>query len=368
MQRSFLDEMKAARDAALTGQGDNRRRAGIVGGDVPPELVLACGLHPVRLASRPGHGYELGQRYLAGGADEKAKILFQMIVEGSFGDLDCIVFSHACETYVRVFYALREFMRLYPGQAARVPPLHFLDLLHGSADSTRTYNMVRARQLIAALGGCDDGALREALALYERHRAAWREIDLLRRQGRISGCDTLLAAAASDVMEPVQYGVLIWSLVGQWRSNPVCTGKKVLVTGSAHDHAGYYELIERHGLRVVGEDHDRAARFVFHTSDNEVHDPLAAIIDRFQRSPVRSAKFPASERARQTAARAREQRIAGVLCLVRAGDPAARWDVPDQQEALGELPFLLLDDLPYDPVPQLIDERIETWAAGLRHG
>ncbi|RYY43974.1 MAG: 2-hydroxyacyl-CoA dehydratase, partial [Sphingomonadales bacterium] len=328
------------------GSGDERR-AGVIGADVPVELVEACGWRPVRLAGAPGLATPDGSRYIGGGGDADVRSMFQQLLDGGYGAMAQLIIAHDFEGLARLYYALRALRLQRPDRTTAFPAPIFFDLLHMPWRSTGLYNRTRARQLRERLGGCSDDSLREAIAARNSVRERLNALRSHRRAGRITGVDALTVIGASVVLPPLQASALLDALLASLPSQSPLPGKHVFLTGSAHDHPDHYAAIEAAGAIIVGEDHDWGDRGQEALVAEDAADPLDALVDRYHFGTPASAKFSIAERARYTAGRARESGAEAVIAFVRKEDPAPRWDVPDQQAAVAPLPFLLLDDQPY---------------------
>lgn len=327
---------------AARGQAGGPRSIGCIGADIPLELLDACDWQPDRLAGKPGLAAPDGDRFIAGGADADVRSMFQALIDGGYGAFERLLIAHDFEGLARLFYGLREFHRRWPERAADMPEPEFFDLLHMPWRTTARYNRVRFDQLRADLGGCTDEALRQAVATRNAVRRRLHALREHRMAGRLSGAEALQIIGSAPSAEQLD------ALLDVLPSRPPVAGTRIFLTGSAHDHLGYYQAIEAAGYRIVSEDHDWGDRGYEALVDEGAADIADAIVDRYQSGTPASAKFSIAARAAYTARRARESGADMVLALVRKDDPAPRWDVPDQRTAVAPLPLILLDDLPYD--------------------
>ena len=352
---AYQDRRGAAR--RLKGQG--RQVLGCLGGDVPEELVMAAGFAPIRLTGDIDAATPLADVYLGGMVDGDHRALLQLLLGGGYGDLDGLVIARDTENLVRVFYALRALRKTSPEVASKVAPFYFYDLLHMPQRTTGLYNRVRTRELAERLvawdgGKITDAALRDAIAACNANRALLVEIRRRRLDGapRMSGADALKLSITSRLMAKADHTALLRRVLEALPNRPPIAGKRVFLTGSAHDDTAYYDLIEGCGAVIVGDDHSWGDRSFERPVQEDTPDPLDAIVDRYHFAPPVGAKYTVAERAAYTAAKAHEVRAEAVIAIVKTGDPGPRWDVPAQREALGDTPLLLLDDQesrPADP-------------------
>jgi len=316
--------------------------------------VMAAGFQPVRLTGDPGAATPAGDRYLGPTVDGDRRSQFQLLLDGAYGDLDGVVIARDGENFVRLFYALRALRKMASPEAAKVPPLHFYDLLHMQRPASAHYNRVRTQQLGEVLGrwsgkAVEDDALRGAIAACNENRTRLAALERLRTGDaiRLSGTEALQLAITSRLMPKAEHSALVERITAQANGRPAIAGKRVFVTGSGHDHTAFYELVEGLGAVIVGDDHEWGDRSFAGLVDETTTDPIQALSERYHRAPPIGAKYSVAERAAYTADRARRAGAQGVIAYIKTGDPGPRWDVPAQRAALGDVPLLMLDDQGY---------------------
>jgi len=360
-------------DAVRNARSMGRAVVAHLGWDVPHELVLAAGLTPIRLTGRAGSPSPLGDALLGPMADGEVRSQLHLLLDGGYGTLERLVIAHDSEALVRVFYLLRALHKRDQDKVAKVPLPYFFDLLHMPHRTTGLYNRVRARQLNAVLanwGGkvADEAALRDAISVCNETRRQLRSVQQLRRgeSARLSGSQALKVMAAAQFTARSDLSPLLATLIADASSLPPKQGRRVFVTGSAHDSCDLYDAIEAAGVRVVSEDFDWGDRSIDLLVEEDTDDPLDAIVDRYHFASPGAAKYSVAARAAATVAKAREAGAEAVICYIRNGDPGPRWDVPAQREALGSIPLLLLDDQSYGIAdPTAIIQSIQRFFEGI---
>jgi 2-hydroxyglutaryl-CoA dehydratase, D-component len=288
-------------------------------------------------------------------ADGETRSQLHLLLEGGYGPLERLIIAHDSEALVRVFYLLRAFHKRDPQRVSKVPLPYFFDLLHMPHRTTGLYNRVRARQLNAVMAkwsgrAADESSLRQAIGVCNEVRRLLQRLQALRRldESPLTGTQALKVMAASQLASRNEYQPLLEALIADSGSLPLTRGgRRVFVTGSAHDNPDLYRAIEAAGGRVVAEDFDWGDRAIDLLVEEGTDDPLDAIVDRYHFASPGAAKYSVAARAAATAAKAREVNAQAVVCYIRNGDPGPRWDVPAQREALGDVPLLLLDDQSY---------------------
>ena len=114
-----------------------------------------------------------------------------------------------------------------------------------------------------------------------------------------------------------------------------------LVTGSNHEDATVYTLIEAAGCVIVGEDHDWGD-LELESSADETLPALAALAARPQTRPFAGPNRSSAERTRALAERAAALRVDGVIHCRIAGDEASPWDLKTLRQALESLDIPVL--------------------------
>ncbi|SHN74863.1 hypothetical protein SAMN05443668_107163 [Cryptosporangium aurantiacum] len=379
---------------------------GVVGGDVPVELITAAGAVPVRLSGSPDVDRELGDRYLGTGVDPEARALLAGLLAGAWPGLDALVVGRDCEASSRLFYALRELHRT--GAAPGLPPVLLADVLHLPHRSTTRYVAHRLGELRTRLadvlgtarpgpadaapadtapadGVLADAALAEAVRAHDLLRA--RLATLVRRRRampmrsgppELSGVDALALYAATETM-PVADGIALLDrtlvgppdaaavprAVGALESRGQADGarrrvplrrvplRRVHLTGSSHDGPSVYLALENAGYVVVSDDHDRGDLL----ARGQVGDP-ANLAEFYQSARPTAARSAPRVRAALLDADLTESVPDLVVAYIREHDDAPSWDLAAQRAVCARrgVPLVVVDRQQYG---QIDLERLE---------
>ncbi len=269
---------------------------GYVGADVPIEILDAAALHAVRLRGRLGADTTLADEVAEAAIDPAARSILQQLLDGSCRDLAAVVIGHDTEASARVFHYAAECRHLGIGD---VPPVRFVDVLHGDRPGARDYNR-------AVVG------------------------DLRTWAGELAGrpvTDDALRAAIDRARRPI---------AGRASVNDPSTGRRRLVlTGSTVDEPSFLDALERGGWAVVAADHDERNRWS--SADLGHGDPLDVLIQVYANGRPFGGRHPVAARAEDVAAIARDARADAVLAVLRRGDDGPPWDIPAQRTALAPL-------------------------------
>jgi benzoyl-CoA reductase/2-hydroxyglutaryl-CoA dehydratase subunit BcrC/BadD/HgdB len=317
----------------------------LVGVDVPAELIRAAGLLPYRLSAdaEPAVGGDFP------GQSPRSKALLTRLSndEALFAG---VAIAHGCVEDAQLFAVLRELARLGRGAGRAVA---YVDALHGAGAETARYNRARLDQFKAWLEALTGQSItRQALvaeiSAANAQRSRLRQVLALRAevQPRLSGVQALDLLRAVSRLPAEAADQLIAAT--RLAAAPIA-GRRVLVTGGAHETSAVYAAIEAAGCVIVGEDHDWGEPWAGQDVD-EATEPLHALVTRW-RSPVPSLPTASSAaRAEALARQARARGVEAVLHIRFPGDESAPWDVRDSRKALNAIGVPLLT-LKLDPRP-----------------
>jgi benzoyl-CoA reductase/2-hydroxyglutaryl-CoA dehydratase subunit BcrC/BadD/HgdB len=338
---------------ARAAKAKDARICGYIGSDVPEELIRAAGFVPMRLRGdsthQPVHRNQYGHL-----AEPVTRSLLARLVDGTYDYLDGVVIDRSIEAHAILFFNLRQIRLMLP--EVRLPELQFFDLLHLPHLTTARYNRDRVRELadrLAEWSGCslDERAIDREIKRSNAQRALLAELAALRaaQPPRISGTDALVLIGCAMLMSADDHVGLVRRALNEVASANPIEGRRLFLTGSNHESTRLYEVLERDGFVVVGEDHDWGDRYYADPIDEGV-DWQDALTDRAMFGAPAAAKYGLAERVRYVCGRARQTRAEVVLSLNRRGDDAAQWEFPDLQSALRDEGIVCgrVDDLPYD--------------------
>lgn len=305
----------------------SRPVVGVVGEDVPVELLTASGAVPVRLHGRPETDRSLGDQYLGTGVDPWARALLSALLAGEWPGLSSIVVGRDSEASSRLFFALRELHRI--GSAPGVPPVVLCDVLHLPHATTTQYVARRLDELL----DFDDVRLAEAVRLHNRLRTSLSELPLVGAEG--------LAARATVRTLPPAEGIAF--LEGLPAPTPP-PGMRIHLTGSVHDEPSVYEALEKAGYVVVSDDQNLALR-------GSVPEDLLGLAEYYQDLPLPARSAPRARAALLDAALT-ASRPELVVAYLRERDDAPAWDVVAQRAVAARhgVPIVVLEHQPYGQI------------------
>ncbi|MDY7104491.1 MAG: 2-hydroxyacyl-CoA dehydratase family protein [Actinomycetota bacterium] len=350
---SAIDELAGIAWGAAPGR-PSRPVIGVIGRDVPLELVEAAGAAPLTLRGDPSIDLGPADTLLGTGLDPAARAILAQLLGTGFAGLDALVACTDCEGSVRVFYALRELARVRSDLG--IPPVHLVDVAHLPRESSRRYTTLRLAELRAVLSdwtgrAADDDRLADAIVQRDEVRRRLVALDALRRRDPpwCTGSELLAAATAARRATAAEVLPLLDRVLteagppdrtdGSGRTDTT-GGRRVLLTGSAHGEPGVTAAIEASGGVVVADDHPTGALGLDLTCESPTLEALAA---RTAADGVTPQRGRTADRAAQTARLVAERDAEVVIAYVRCLDEAPLWDAAAQRDAL-DVPLVLLRD------------------------
>jgi benzoyl-CoA reductase/2-hydroxyglutaryl-CoA dehydratase subunit BcrC/BadD/HgdB len=338
-----LAELYAARPEHVRALG--RPVVGVVGADVPAELVEAAGAVAYRLHGSPDVVSAEAREILGAALDPVAHSVLTRLLDGSLAYLTGLVVSRDAQASLQLFYALRELRRLEPARA--LPPVVLLDLLHLPTAHTARYDEARLTGLAGTLAGWTGTTptperLAASVGEVARVRALLRQISALRRDGRLTGTAALHAVGVATALPAADAVPLLEQVLVDAADVP--GGRRVFLTGSGQDVDELYRALEDElGFLVVGEDHDWGAAAL--PADPATPDLGGIALAYRDRGPA-AATASIGRRAAVTAERVRDTGAEVLLAVVREHDEGPAWDFPAQAAAV-DVPGVLLARQPY---------------------
>lgn len=322
---------------------------GVVGGDVPVEIIEAAGGHAFRMSGADRPAGDEAVRLLGAAVDSVAHSILDSILTGDVGFLRGLVVSRDSQAALRLFYVLR----MLAQQGRAVPDVHLVDLLHLPRASTRDYNAGQLATLADTVAGwTGTGVTPENLYTARRLRAelcaALRTMRAGRAAGTVTGAAALRVYTLAQTGPPADCLASMDAVLGAARSQPYpgpapegpAEGRhRVFLTGSTIDQVSVYDRLEAAGLFVAGEDHNWGDPVAdLWDMPAEITDLATAYTEiaghRLYAGPM-SQTSGLAERARYSADRIRRCGASVVLSVCRDHDPAPGWDRPGLIRELG---------------------------------
>lgn len=330
---------RALTDSAASGPD----RIACLGADVPRELIAAAGMTPWRIVP----GAPRSSAALPGLGRRSQAVLDEAVATGF--DAKAIVIAHDGAEDAQLFATLRELHRTDRGPAV---PFAFIDLLHLKGEPTRAYNLARLKAFRNWLEDLTGQAISQPRLADAVQHANGQKLRLgavfvdarTNAHPTLSGSDSLDLIRAVDRLPMAAGDALVAEIETALQTARPLTGRRILITGSAHETSDIYRAIEAAGVVIVGEDHAWGDAWIASVLDADT-DPLEAISARSQAQRSPTPVQSSANRAKALASRAVALKVEAVLHCTLAGDEASPWDIKATREALARAgtPFLALD-------------------------
>lgn len=308
---------------------------GIVGGDVPRQLVLAAGAIPRRLLGSWSGPVSDRAASLLGAVDPvAARILTELLAPAATLPAALVVCNDS-SAHLRLFYVLRLL------RDEGLPPVHLLDLPRRDSAEARRFAAVQLRAL-AEFCAEVTGRLPTAAALgtaADAEREVGAAVAALRDRRRttppaVTGTTALAALIAAQTLPPADAVARLEAAVEA--VDPAAV--RVHVTGSGHPDPSVYAAIEQAGSVIVSDDVDTGDLAWF--GETAGGDLAAACTHLADRHFTRAVAAPVSLTA-ERAAGARLRAAAGgaevAVSIRRVGDDGPAWDLPAARKELADV-------------------------------
>jgi len=307
---------------------------GIVGNDVPRQIVLAAGGVPRRLTGSWSGDVDGTAADHLGAVDRPAAVILTELMGAAPRALDALVVCNDSQANLRLFYVLRML------RGSGVPPVHLLDLPRQDTPATRRFTRAQLAALTAFCEGvsgrtADAAAWRDAAAQERAVGAAVARLQARRRARPPEvGGTTALTALLGAASAPPAAAVELLDAAAEPRTG----GPRVHITGSNHPDPSVYAALEASGATIVSDDHDTGdLSWLGAGIDAADADAVyAGLVDAHFARSAGSAVATIAERAATTRAIAVAAQADVVLALVRRGDEAPLWDLAAVTDALAD--------------------------------
>ena len=343
------------RDAAAR---EHRRRGGkvvgMLGYDVPQELLIAADLFPVQITPVAGIRTPLAERYLELFFQTSSKLCFETLVNGCCSSyIDYLAVSNSSDQFVRLYLYLRELRRVEP--ELPIPELEFIDwlfsrsLLYAMRNERSLKLFWETAERWAGRSICE-ADYRRGVQICNENRAAVRELLSFRRGEhiRLTGEEALVIMGAGLFMDKPEHTRLVRALCADIPAWPEVPGTRIFFSGTDQADGWLYRTLEDSGAVVVGEDHNGGAR-LYERDVNPLYTPLRGLVDRYMLRTASIQKGGLSQRTAALNDAVHASGAQGVLLLSQKYEDAISWDYPEQKKLLDAagIPSLKLRNLRY---------------------
>jgi benzoyl-CoA reductase/2-hydroxyglutaryl-CoA dehydratase subunit BcrC/BadD/HgdB len=332
MDGASSDPLQDARRYAASGG----RVIGLVGADVPFELIAATGAMPVALPAFADEPTPHADRYLEPSFSPYLRSIIEQWLQGRLDFMATVIFTRGDDSAQRAYYYLCELQRRHK---ARGPAPLIFDIAKIPRAASIAHTQEATRTLAHEVSS-DPARLPQAIAARDRRRSLFARLEQLRRSAHSppgSQCERILRLADSIAAERFDHELADW-LDGGF---PEQQGPRVLLAGTTPPDGRVHQAVERAGGCIVAEFED-TGNDRLGPSIGETADPIAALAHHYHSLEYGPRAFGA--RAARLASRAAVCAADAVIWWLIEEDEAGAWQAPATAAALAaaRIPMLSL--------------------------
>jgi len=346
-------------------KNSGKKILGYVCSYTPEEIILAAGIHPVRLFGTEGN-ITLADAHLQSYTCSLARGVLEGALSGELDYLDGMVFPHTCDTIQR----LSDIWRLntnFSFFADVVLPVKL------DTESAREYMkdvLHKFRNDLEKGMGVTitDWALEESIEKYNRIRGYLKTIYELRSAdpGILTGGDVHAIVKGSMIMDRDYLQERLPEVIEMLKERKPSMGtekKRIILAGSICDHPDVYTIFEKAGGVVVWDDLCTGSRY-FEGEIGTEGDPVSAIANRYTERQICPAKYMSkTSRGDNITEMVRKHGVQGVIFLLLKFCDPHDFDYPYIKGFLDreDIPSMLLEIEDQLPSEGQLMTRFETF-------
>ena len=322
---------------------------------VPDEIITAMDMVPYRIQGRQSDPIDQADAFIEPMACPFARSCFNLALKGDYDFLDGFVAPHSCDTIERMY----KIWNINTPSSFN----HMIDVPHimgpGATDFYREEldHMIRRIEVWSGRK-LEREKLQEAIRLYNRRRAALRELYELRKSDPplVSGTEITKALVAGMGIPAAEHLELIRQFTEEVKKRPRPQTQKVpriFIWGNEIDDVAFIKLVEEAGAHVVMDDLCTGTRF-FWDDVPETGDPLDGIAARYIGIHCPRSNIPQMGNREQDLANrfgyiaqfVREWACDGAIFYIIRYCDTSELEGPDLREYLNSmhLPVLMIED------------------------
>ncbi len=309
---------------------------------LPPEIIQACGLTPVRL--RPGNSLAAADGYLPRNFSVEARALLAAALEGNV-ELNAVIFLDEDDASRRFFDVWAAYTDI---PALGLVPLPRLD--NDLARQRYAQSLAGLAKSLTAISSqpLTDDRLCHAIDLYNKQRALWRALRQRWIEGSLSTGNwhdlRWLALTTDPEMANAELAAI--SHNGQPLDTSGTKAPRLLILGAMHVPHQFLAFLETCGACVVAEDSEADERTLTEVILDHSQSPLEALAVAYLNKPPGPRPNALSRRMKHVTQLLDERAVQGVVAYYPKFADAylAEYLVLAEVFKVRGLPTLLLED------------------------
>ncbi len=265
-------------------KGQGKKAIGVLPYYAPEELVYAAGMVPFGMWGSNKKTISRAKEYCATFYCTIAQLALEMLLDGTMDGLDGIITPTICDTLRPMSQNFRVSMGEKMPVIFLAHPQNRFDE-NGLAFTVAQYTNVRKKLGKIAGAEITDEAIKNAIKVYNRSRAARREFVKLANDH----CDVVTPTKRSAVLKAAwfmskdEYTEKLEALNAELAKLPVCDwqGTKVVTSGIICDNPKLLAAFEENNIAIAADDVAHESR-AFRTDASETEaDPMMALAKQF---------------------------------------------------------------------------------------
>lgn len=307
----------------------HRRIFGYFCSQIPEEILYAAGILPVRMLGN-NESCEQADSLLQTYVCSFSRNCLAMMLNGDYKFLDGMVVPHTCDTIRGVFGIIQENIPLSFNAFIRLP-------ISPDTRLSRELILEEYKILSSHLGrytGTEirDKDLKNSILIYNSNRRLLKQLSAFRtsEDRKLTGAEFLEVCLAGFSMDKEEHNRMLAELLEQIKDRePSPPGKvRVLVGGNVLDNAALFKIIEDLGADVVYDDLCTGTRYFDELVNEQISDPMDAIVDHYVRRTVCPCKTEGRKRTRHLVRLFKESHAQGIILLQQKFCDPHLWDHP----------------------------------------
>ena len=262
---------------------EGKKVIGVLPYYAPVELVVAAGMVPMGIWGSNNKTISMAKEYCATFYCTIAQLALEMLLDGTLDQLDGVITPTICDTLRPMSQNIR---------VAMSKKLPCIFLAHpqnrrpsfGLQFTMDQYNHVKAELEKISGAPITDEALRSAIKVMNRNRAARREFVKLAGQHpeAISAVNRSAVLRAAWFMEPMAYAEKLEALNAELAALPASQwkGRKVVTSGIICDNPKLLQIFDDNQIAIVADDVAHESRPI-RVDAAETGDPMMALAQQF---------------------------------------------------------------------------------------
>jgi len=268
---------------ALRWKEEKGNVIGVIGANIPEELIFAAGMLPYGVSGTWEATTPLASVHRPDMTCVFCTHVLESIMNGELDFLNGIIAAQYDDDFKRLWDVIHYLHK---------PPFNYI--MHLPHTNTRTIlkmwtcYVLDLKKAIEELGNLviTDEALCQAIEVYNTTRSLLRKLYELRKREipPLTGAEALGISTASRIMPKYEFNRRLKELLPYLEDRKASlkqTHPRLLVSSDHLDHPGYIELIENAGRVVAMDDLDTGSRYFWNSIDNLSTNPWEALAKRY---------------------------------------------------------------------------------------